>query len=68
MSRSYERKTDRRSREERKLSVRAEHRDQPNVELLSQLLICFAIQDAGERGGATPGMSARTPANSRSRS
>lgn len=48
MSRPYERKTDRRSREERRYSVRAEHREQPDVDLLAELLIRFALQDAGE--------------------
>ena len=48
MSRPYERKTDRRSREERRYSVRAEHRQQPDVDLLAELLIRFALQDAGE--------------------
>lgn len=47
MSRPYERKTDRRSREERKYSVRAEHRAQPDVDLLAELLIRFALQEAG---------------------
>ena len=52
MSRPYERKTERRSREERKYSVRAEHREQPDVDLLSELLIRFAIQSAGEARSA----------------
>lgn len=52
MSRPYERKTDRRSREERKYSVRAEHREQPDVDLLAELLIRFALQDAGEARAA----------------
>jgi hypothetical protein len=52
MSRRYERKTDRRSREERRYSVRAEHREQPDTELLAELLIRFALQDAGEARAA----------------
>lgn len=68
MSRPYERKTDRRSREERRYSVRAEHREQPDVDLLAELLIRFALQDAGEahaaftesRNGALAGIKPRT--------
>lgn len=52
MSRPYERKTERRSREERKYSVRAEHREQPDVDLLAELLIRFALQSAGEARSA----------------
>lgn len=48
MPRPYERKTDRRSREERRYSVRAELREQPNADLLAELLIRFALQDAGK--------------------
>lgn len=68
MSRPYERKTDRRSREERRYSVRAEHREKPDVDLLAELLIRFALQDAGEsraavedsRNSALAGIRSRT--------
>ena len=52
MPRKYVRKTNRRSREERNLSVRAVHRDSPDVQKLTELLIRFALQDAGERRAA----------------
>lgn len=52
MPRPYARKTDRRSREERRYSVRAEHREQPNADLLAELLIRFALQDAGKNRAA----------------
>lgn len=54
MPRPYERKTVRRSREERRYSVRAEHREQPNADLLAELLIRFALQDAGKNRAAVP--------------
>lgn len=41
-------KTTRRRREDRNLSVRAEHRDPPDVDKLCQLLIRFTLQDMGE--------------------
>lgn len=47
MPRKYVRKTNRRSREERNLSVRAEHRETPDLDKLTELLIRFALQDAG---------------------
>ncbi|PPH37209.1 hypothetical protein C5C53_07785 [Rathayibacter sp. AY1E3] len=53
MSRSYEKKTERRSREERSLSIRVEHRPQPDAQMLTQLLIRFALQDAGEARAAS---------------
>lgn len=49
MPREYVRKTNRRSREERNLSVRAEHRDTPDLDKLTELLIRFTLQDAGEQ-------------------
>lgn len=49
MPRQYARKTNRRSREERNLSVRAVHRDAPDLDKLTELLIRFALQDAGEQ-------------------
>ncbi|SJN44636.1 hypothetical protein FM104_13485 [Microbacterium esteraromaticum] len=55
MSRPYEKKTERRSREERRLSVRGEHRPEPDVQMLTQLLIRFALQDAGEARAASSG-------------
>lgn len=55
MSRPYEKKTERRSREERRLSVRGEHRPEPDVQMLTQLLIRFALQDAGEARAASNG-------------
>ena len=55
MSRTYEKKTERRSREERKLLVRGEHRPEPDVQMLTQLLIRFALQDAGEARAASIG-------------
>lgn len=60
MSRPYERRTDRRSREERKYSVRAEHRAPPDVDLLAELLIRFALQEtgAGRASVSEPGKAA----------
>ena len=52
MPRKYVRKTNRRSREERNLSVRAVHRDTPDLDKLTELLIRFTLQDAGERRAA----------------
>lgn len=49
MPRKYVRKTNRRSREERNLSVRAEHRQTPDLDKLTELLIRFALQDSGEQ-------------------
>ena len=49
MTPNYERVTDRRSREERQLSIRAVHRDTPAVDLLTELLIRFSLQDVGAR-------------------
>lgn len=49
MPRKYVRKTNRRSREERNLSVRAVHRDTPDLDKLTELLIRFTLQDAGEQ-------------------
>ena len=49
MTPNYERVTDRRSREERQLSIRAVHRDTPDVDLLTELLIRFSLQDVGAR-------------------
>ena len=51
MTPNYERVTDRRSREERQLSIRAVHRDTPDVDLLTELLIRFSLQDVGEFKG-----------------
>ncbi len=55
MGRNYERQTDRRSREERQYSVRAVHREQPDLNLLTELMIRFALQDLGERRAAATG-------------
>jgi len=44
----YVKKTTRRRREDRNLTVRAEHRDPPDVDKLCQLLIRFTLQDMGE--------------------
>lgn len=55
MSRQYEKQTDRRSREERHLSVRAVHRVQPDLTLLTELMIRFALQDLGERWATAAG-------------
>ena len=49
MPRKYVRKTNRRSREERTLSVRAVHRDKPDLDKLTELLIRFTLQDSGEQ-------------------
>ena len=49
MPRMYVRKTNRRSREDRNLSVRAEHRDTPDLDKLTELLIRFTLQDSGEQ-------------------
>ena len=53
MPRKYVRKTNRRSREERNLSVRAVHRDAPDLDKLTELLIRFTLQDAGEQRATT---------------
>ncbi len=63
----YERKTDRRSREERRYSVRAEHREQPNIDLLAELLIRFALQDAGKNRAAVADSRNAALARNRSR-
>lgn len=55
MSGHYEKQTDRRSREERRLSVRAVHREQPDLNLLTELMIRFALQDLDERRAAESG-------------
>ncbi len=44
----YVKKTTRRRREDRNLTVRAEHRDPPDADKLCQLLIRFTLQDFGE--------------------
>jgi len=44
----YVKNTTRRRREDRNLTVRAEHRDPPDVDKLCQLLIRFTLQDMGE--------------------
>ena len=49
MPRKYVRKTNRRSREERNLSVRAVHRDAPDLDKQTELLIRFTLQDSGEQ-------------------
>ncbi len=41
-------KTTRRRREDRNLSVRAAHRDPPDMDKLCELLIRFTLQDMGE--------------------
>ena len=63
----YERKTDRRSREERRYSVRAEHREEPNIDLLAELLIRFALQDAGKNRAAVADSRNAALARNRSR-
>ena len=68
MPRSYERKTDRRSREERRLSVRAEHRASPDQNLLAELMIRFALQDAGKSNAGVAERPKPTLASSRLRS
>lgn len=55
MSGHYEKQTDRRSREERRLSIRAVHREQPDLNLLTELMIRFTLQDLGERRAAELG-------------
>ena len=67
MPRPYERKTDRRSREERRYSVRAEHREEPNIDLLAELLIRFALQDAGKNRAAVADSRNAALARNRSR-
>lgn len=49
MPRKYVSKTNRRSREERNLSVRAVHKETPDLAKLTELLIRFALQDSGEQ-------------------
>lgn len=44
----YVKKTTRRRREDRNLTVRAERRDPPDTDKLCQLLIRFTLQDMGE--------------------
>lgn len=44
----YVKKTTRRRREDRNLTVRAEHRDPPDTDKLCELLIRFTLQDMGE--------------------
>lgn len=52
MGRMYVKKTNQRRREDRKLSARAEHCGTPDLDKLTELLIRFALQEAGERGAA----------------
>jgi hypothetical protein len=49
MVRNYRRKTTWRPREERQLSVRAEHRGTPDLENLTELLIRLTLQETGQR-------------------
>lgn len=49
---TYVKKTSQRRREDRTLTARAEHRDTPDLDKLTELLIRFALQDAGERRAA----------------
>jgi hypothetical protein len=49
MVRNYRRKTTWRPREERQLSVRAEHRGTPDLEKLTELLIRLTLQETGQR-------------------
>lgn len=49
MARTYVKKTSQRRREDRKLSARAEYRDTPDLDKLTELLIRFALQETGER-------------------
>lgn len=44
----YVKKTVRRRREDRELTVRAEHRDPPDADKLCELLIRFTLRDMGE--------------------
>lgn len=47
MVRKYVKKTNRRRQEDRHLTVRAEHRDPPDLDKLCQLLIRITLQDMG---------------------
>lgn len=49
MVRNYHRKTSWRPRDERQLSVRAEHRDSPDLGKLTELLIRLTLQETGQR-------------------
>jgi hypothetical protein len=49
MVRTYQRKTTWRPREERQLTVRAEHRDSPDLGKLTELLIRLTLQETGQR-------------------
>lgn len=49
MVRIYQRKTTWRPREERQLSVRAEHHDNPDLGKLTELLIRLTLQETGQR-------------------
>lgn len=48
MARKYVKKTTRRRREDRVLTVRAVHREPPDMDKLCELLIRFTLQDFGE--------------------
>lgn len=48
MVRKYVKKTARRRREDRELTVRAVHREPPDVQKLCELLIRFTLQDFGD--------------------
>lgn len=52
MARMYVKKTNQRRREDRKLSARAHRRGTPELDKLTELLIRFALQEAGERRAA----------------
>ena len=47
MVRKYVKKTNRRRQEDRHLTVRAKHRDLPDLDKLCQLLIRITLQDMG---------------------
>jgi hypothetical protein len=49
MARNYRRKTTWRPRDERQLSVRAEHRGTPDLGKLTELLIRLTLQETGQR-------------------
>lgn len=60
MARGYVKKTSQRRREDRKLSARTAYLDTPDLDKLTELLIRFALQEAGERR-ASDASDRRTP-------
>lgn len=49
MPKNYVKKTGQRRQEERQLTIRADHLDPPDAQLLTELLIRLTLQETGQR-------------------